>query len=186
MGKWQYLAMARSLSWTPVDSAPAYEGFIRIESRRYQLPNGNTTRWDILAGGRTVAIVAITDNGTVVLARQYRPGPGRVLDELPGGMVDRGEGVLEAAARELLEETGYSAEALEVVGHSWLAGFSTIERYAVLARGCRRVADPAGHDDEIIEPVERGLIDFIEQVRAGQLTDSDSALRCLDRLGALQ
>lgn len=178
--------MARSLAWTHVDTASAYEGFIRIDSRRYQLPNGRTTRWDILAGGRTVAIVAITDNGTVVLARQYRPGPARVLDELPGGMVDRGEDVLEAAERELLEETGYSAEALEVVGHSWLAGFSTIERYAVLARGCRRVGEPAGHDDEIIEPVERGLVDFIEQVRAGDLTDSDAAFRCLDRLGALQ
>lgn len=173
------------LAWAPVDSEPAYQGFLRIDSRRYVLPDGRVTRWDVLAGGRTVAVVAITEDGHVVLARQYRPGPGLVLAELPGGMVDDGEAVAEAAARELLEETGYAAGAIEVVGGSWLAGFATIHRFAALATGCRRVADPVPHGDEHIEAVEMPLATFVAHVRAGALTDGDAAFRCLDALGAL-
>jgi ADP-ribose pyrophosphatase len=173
------------LAWTPLDAQVAYQGFLRVESRRYRLPDGRTTRWDVLAGGRTVALVALTDTGRVVLARQYRPGPAGILDELPGGMVDAGEDVATAAARELLEETGYAAGTIEVVGSSWLAGFSTIHRHAALARGCRRVAVPVGHDDEFCTAVEVDLPDFVAQVRAGRLTDGDAAYRCLDALGVL-
>ena len=172
-------------AWVPAGTQVAYQGFLRIESRRYVLPDGRDTRWDILAGGRTVAILALTDDDEVVLARQYRPGPGLVLDELPGGMVDPGEDVAAAAGRELLEETGYAAGSIEVVGSSWLAGFSTIHRFAALARGCRRVAEPAGHGDEHCAPVLVDLAAFLAQVRSGDLTDADAAYRCLDAIGAL-
>ena len=77
--------MDDALEWTPVDSAEAYRGFLRIESRQYRLPDGRDTRWDVLLGGRTVAVVAHTEDGRAVLARQFRPGPGAVIDELPGG-----------------------------------------------------------------------------------------------------
>lgn len=174
------------LAWTPLGAAVAYQGFIRIESRDYRLPDGRRTRWDVLTGGRTVAVVALTTDGRVILARQYRPGPGCILDELPGGMVDAGEDVAAAAARELLEETGYRSGSVEVVGSAWLAGFSTIERYAAVARGCVRVGDPHPGGDEFCRPVERDLPAFLAQVRAGALTDTDAAYRCLDALGALR
>jgi ADP-ribose pyrophosphatase len=173
------------LGWTLLSSEIAYEGFLTIQSRRYVLPDGRRTRWDVLAGGRTVAVVALTADDRVVLARQYRPGPAGILDELPGGMVDPGEDIAEAAARELLEETGYAADSVQVVGSSWLAGFSSIHRYAALARGCRKVAEPAPHGDEFCAAVELELPAFIAQVRAGALTDGDAAYRCLDRLGLL-
>lgn len=174
------------LAWTPLRVDVAYQGFIRVESRDYRLPDGRRTRWDVLAGGRTVAVVALTTGGRVVLARQYRPGPGRILDELPGGMVDQGEDVAAAAARELLEETGYRAGSVEVVGSTWLAGFATILRHAAVARGCVRVGDPQGGDDELCRPVEKDLSEFLAQVRAGDLTDADAAYRGLDAMGALR
>lgn len=177
--------MDDALEWTAVDSAEAYRGFLRIESRQYRLPDGRDTRWDVLLGGRTVAVVALTEGGRVVLARQFRPGPGTVIDELPGGMVDPGEEIAAAAARELLEETGYAAASVEVVGSSWLAGFSTIRRYAALARGCRRVADPIQEGDEFSRAVELDIADFVAHVRGGELTDADSAYRCLDALDLL-
>jgi ADP-ribose pyrophosphatase len=176
---------AQDLGWTLLGTEVAYRGFITVESRGYALPDGRRTRWDVRAGGRTVAVVALTEDDRVVLARQYRPGPGCVLDELPGGMVDSGEEVADAAARELLEETGYAAASVEVVGSSWLAGFSSIHRFAALARGCRRVTEPTPHGDEFCEAVEVDLVSFVSQVRAGALTDGDAAYRCLDRLGVL-
>lgn len=175
----------QNLAWTQLSADEAYQGFVRIESRRYRLPDGRDTRWDILAGGSTVAVVALTEQGAVVLARQFRPGPGLVLDELPGGMVDPGEDVATAAVRELLEETGFAAGSIEVLGGAWLAGFSTIRRFAAVARGCRRVATPLAGGDEFCVPVEVSLADFVAQVRAGALTDAAAAYRALDHLGAL-
>ena len=173
------------LRWQLLGGEPAYRRFLTIESRQFRMPGGRQTRWDILAGRPTVAVLALTEERRVVLARQFRPGPDLVLDELPGGIVDPGEDVATAAARELLEETGYAAGDVQVVGSTWLGGFSTIQRFAAIARGCRRVASPSPEADELCQPVEVDLADFVAQVRAGSLTDQDAAYRCLDVLGAV-
>ena len=61
-------------------------------------------------------IVPITPEGNVVLVRQYRHGADRVTLETPGGLVDSGETPAEAAAREMLEETGYRASEIMSLG----------------------------------------------------------------------
>jgi 8-oxo-dGTP pyrophosphatase MutT (NUDIX family) len=63
-----------------------------------------------------VNVVPITDDGRVVMVRQYRHGLGELTLEIPGGMIDPGESPAEAAARELLEETGYRAAELVPIG----------------------------------------------------------------------
>jgi len=62
------------------------------------------------------AIVAITSDQRIVAVRQYRPAVERYTIELPSGLVDPGETPAEAASRELLEETGYQAGEVEVLG----------------------------------------------------------------------
>ncbi|PWT98383.1 MAG: NUDIX hydrolase [Terriglobia bacterium] len=62
------------------------------------------------------AVVALTDDQRVLLVRQYRPAVERHTLELPSGIVDPGETPAEAAARELLEETGYTASSIELLG----------------------------------------------------------------------
>ena len=132
---------AESLEWELKGTRSGSAGFLKVETRSYRMPDGQVASWDVLLGGRTVALVAITEDGQVLLARQYRPGPGRVLLELPGGKVDDGEDVLAAASRELLEETGYSAGEMQLAGQTWLAAFAAHERYAVIAKGCRLVPE---------------------------------------------
>jgi ADP-ribose pyrophosphatase len=153
------------------------------------MPDGQMADWDILQGGRTVAIVAITEDEHVLLVRQYRPGPGRILLELPGGNVSDGEDVEIAAGRELLEETGYSAGAIQVVGQTWLASYATHQRFAVIATGCRLVpeAERSAHQDalEFIEPILVSMTDFRTHVSSGQLTDTDIAFMCLGHLARM-
>ena len=178
---------AEALGWELKETRPGSAGWLKVETRSYVMPDGQVADWDILLGGRTVAVVAITAGGQVLLARQYRPGPGRVLLELPGGGVGEGEDVAAAAARELLEETGYAAGDVRLVGRTWLASYSTAERHAVIATGCRPVAEAerTAHKDalEFIEPTLLSMDEFRAHVSGGQLTDTDIAFMCLRYLG---
>ena len=97
-------------------------------------------------------------------------------------MVDEGEDVVEAAARELSEETGFVAADLALVGQTWLASYATHRRYAVLATGCRQVSRQRLDQDEFCEVVTMALEEFLSHVRSGQLTDADIAWMCLDRM----
>lgn len=160
-------------------------GYLRLLERRFRLPSGAETRWDILDSGDTVAVVAITEAGRVILARQFRPGPMAVLDELPGGFIDPEETPESAAARELLEETGYAGQ-MRVVAQTWLSGAATVRRYAAVATGCRRVTEPvaAGHDEDCV-PIEVTVEEFRAHLRTGALGDVDLAYLGLDALGLL-
>jgi ADP-ribose pyrophosphatase len=61
-------------------------------------------------------VVPVTNDGHIVMIRQYRHGAERVTLEIPGGLVDPGETAAEAALRECLEETGYQAAGLTPLG----------------------------------------------------------------------
>lgn len=172
--------------WTQLSEMDGPAGFLKIRGRRYRYPDGNEDVWDILVGGTTVAIIALTEDDQVVLARQYRPGPGRILLELPGGNADGDEPVEVAAARELLEETGYEAASVEVVMQTYLASYASHRRHAVLARGCRKVAEPTLDDGEFVETVLMPVLEFIEHVLGGQLTDTDMAFAGLTAAGYLK
>jgi ADP-ribose pyrophosphatase len=63
-----------------------------------------------------INVIPLTDDGRVILIEQYRHGTGEISLEIPGGMVDAGESPRDAAARELLEETGYEASEVVLLG----------------------------------------------------------------------
>lgn len=96
--------------------------------------NGQTEAMIILEGADAANIVAITPNQQIVFVRQYRFGIGEDTLELPGGGVNIGEPHADAAVRELMEETGYTAPEWQALGsipsnpvfmdcyiHHWLA-----------------------------------------------------------------
>ncbi len=170
--------------WTLIGTRPGPVGFVSVRTDRYRLADGTECEWDIVAGPDSVAVLALTDEQRVVLARQFRPGPRRILDELPGGGVDAGESPATAAARELVEETGYVGK-VEIIGSTWLAGNVARRRWVAVATECRRVTEQRLDGAEQIDVVLRDLADFRRQLREGALTDPAGGYRGLEYLGLL-
>lgn len=170
--------------WKLLSERPGTAGYLPLSVRRFELPDGTQADWDIFGADRSVAVLALTLDGMVVLARQYRPGPDAILDELPGGFVEEGEDVLIAAARELLEETGYGGE-MELAGTTWLAAGARTKRYVAVARNVLPVASPKLDPGELCEVVLLPLVELRAHLRSGQLTDADLGYLALDHLGLL-
>jgi 8-oxo-dGTP pyrophosphatase MutT (NUDIX family) len=117
-----------------------------------------------------VNIVPITTAGDLVLIRQYRHGAGEVTLEIPGGMVDRAEPPSVAAARELLEETGYRAAELDEIGRSNPNPALFCNRLITfVARGCERLDEVRneGNEETVVELVSRA--DVTRLVREGRI-----------------
>jgi ADP-ribose pyrophosphatase len=168
--------------WRKLNEEVVYESFRRILSRRFELPDGNTAELEVIDLADSVVVLPLTVEDDVVLARQFRPGPEEVLLELPGGVVDPGHTPAEAARAELLEETGYVGDLVEV-GSLRPNAYATKTKYVFAATGCRRVGEPAA--DEQVEVVLLSLPEFREHLRTGLLTDTDGAYRALDHLNLL-
>jgi ADP-ribose pyrophosphatase len=81
-----------------------------------QIPNGNVAKWDLIDHKGAAAVVAVREDGKLLMVRQYRNALERETLELPaGGLNGREEPTIKAAARELEEETGYVSSDLELL-----------------------------------------------------------------------
>jgi ADP-ribose pyrophosphatase len=146
-------------------------GFLTVCLDTVRLPDGQqSTRQFILHPG-AVAVVPLLDDGRIVLVRQYRYPIGRVLVELPAGKRDPGESVLRCAARELLEETGYTAAEWARAGsfHN-AAAYSTEAMEIWFARGLEPGPQRLDHGEFVeVVPMTEDEIDAL--ARSGGLPD---------------
>ena len=137
-------------------------------------PSGVRVRRDIIRHPGSVVILALDESKTepaVLLIRQYRYAANRDLWELPAGRIDEGESPLEAAQRELLEETGYSASEWKPALFYYASpGFLDETMSLFAARGLRRgKAQP--EDDECITSRLLPLSRAVEWVMSGKVQD---------------
>ena len=162
--------------------SPPDRDMVEVE---YRLPDGSTRSFVVKDEKPAVAVVALTAANRIVLARQFRPGPGVVVDELPGGGVEAGETFEAAARRELREETGYESDRWIPLGRALECAYSTVHREGFLALDCRRTGTPAPDPTEWIEVVEKSIDEFIEQLMRGAMTDAEIAWMGLHRAGRI-
>lgn len=136
-------------------------------------PDGSRRLREIVEHSPGAAVVAVDDQGQVVLVRQPRPAVGAHLLELPAGLVDPGEQPRECALRELAEETGYRAGTLEpLVSFYTSPGFCDELIHIFLAGDLELLPEGQQDEEEEIELVRLPLEAAIEQVLRGEISDA--------------
>ncbi|MCY2924550.1 MAG: NUDIX hydrolase [Planctomycetota bacterium] len=112
--------------------AKAYKVGLRMD-------DGSLVHRDLFCYGGAAVILPVMDDGDIVMIRNYRYAVDETLLELPAGMIEPGEDPLAGARRELTEETGFSAGAIDPLGAFFCApGSSDQKMYAYLATGLVR------------------------------------------------
>jgi 8-oxo-dGDP phosphatase len=141
--------------------------------------DGTRFERDIVRHPGAVAVVAVTDGGSVVLLRQYRAPVDRSILEIPAGTRDvDGEPPHETARRELAEEAGYRAERMELLAEILnTPGFCDESTYLYLATGLLAVPpDRHGFEEQQISVVEVDLGRFDALVDDGSIVDAQTIL----------
>lgn len=127
-------------------------------SRRQSETSGYEQDFFILEGGDWVNVVPVTEDGKLVMVRQFRHGTQTETLELPGGAFNSGENAIEAGARELLEETGYKAEHYIQIGLNHPnPAIQSNTCYTVLAVNAKKV------QDQMLDPAEEIEIELIDE-----------------------
>jgi len=163
----------KDLTETELQSELVYDGgLLKVRKDRVRLPDGRKATREYIRHPGAVMIVAMLDDETLLLERQYRYALRRHFIELPAGKIDEGEEPLATATRELREECGFDAAQWRhlttlhpVVGY----GDERIELF--LARDLTYVG-AALDDGEFLEVIPTAFFDAIEWVRSGKITDA--------------
>lgn len=145
-------------------------------------PGGDEFERTFVSTPGAVGVVAITDEGDVVLVRQYRAAFHDHILEIPAGMRDvPGEDPAVTAARELSEETGYTAASMEYVGQMLSSpGVTDSVVEVFLAEGLSPgVAAPHGPEEMSMEVIRVPFDRALEMVDAGEISDSKSVFGLL-------
>ncbi|MFI5322562.1 MAG: NUDIX hydrolase [Thermodesulfobacteriota bacterium] len=120
-----------------------------------------------------INVVAVTDNGEVLLIKQYRHGIGAETVEIPGGVIDPGETPLEAAKRELLEETGYVSDNWSLIGEVIPnPAIQNNKCYTFLAESSRKAGVPRFDSTEYIVTFTAPVSEIPKMVSGRKITHS--------------
>lgn len=157
-----------------------YEGKIlslRIDT--VELPDKKYSKREIVEHPGAVAVVPITDEGDIILVKQYRKAVERELLEIPAGKLEINEEPKECVARELKEETGYTSSNIDYVFEFYTSpGFSNEKMYLFVATDLKEgEAEP--ETDEYIEIQKYKIAELLDMVKKGEISDSKTIIGIL-------
>ncbi len=164
------------LAWKILSSHYEYKSapWAMLRADKCQMPDGTIVpNYFVLEYPNWVNAVAITEDNKILIVKQYRHAAGIVSTEIPGGVMDANEQPIDTVKRELLEETGYQFDDIELLAtvHPNPATANNVT-YLHLARGGRKVAGQSldEHEELIVE--ELTIAEVKQLVLENKITQS--------------
>lgn len=155
-----------------ISSEDVYTGkFLKLKNDIVRLPDGGQTYREYLIHPGAIAIMPILNDGRILLERQFRYPVDTAMIEIPAGKLEAGEDPLNCAKRELLEETGYTAQTWEFLGRihpviSYSTEFIDIYLAKDLTAGERSL-----DEGEFLDVFAASLEQMHEWIASGKITD---------------
>ena len=169
---------ATGLHEETLSSELMYAGdYLKVHRDTVRLPNGATSSREYLEHPGAVMIIPVFDNGDVLIARQFRYPMRTVFVEFPAGKKDAGEAPIDTAKRELLEETGYTAERYSHITdiHNALAYCDEVIHFYV-AEGLHDSGQQHLDDNEFVQVMRVPLTELMNWIRQGWVPDVKTQL----------
>ena len=165
--------MTHKFSEKLIDSKPIFSGiFMNIVQDTVELPDGKHATREYIQHPGGVAIIAITNDNQIVLEYQYRHAVEQIVLEIPAGKLDHKEPALEAAKRELQEETGFSSNKWTYLGECLpCTGYSN-ERIVYYLAEDMKSGESNLDEGELIETTTMDIQECFNLAYNGKITDS--------------
>ncbi|MCR5398274.1 MAG: NUDIX hydrolase [Lachnospiraceae bacterium] len=171
----------RQLGEEKITSEDIFDGeVLHVKKDIVRLPNGNSAGRELIRHIGAVCVVPVTEDGCVIMERQFRYPINMVITEIPAGKLDSSdEDRLEAIKRELREETGYEAQDWVDMGLYYPAPAYSDEKITMylarkLTKGSRSL-----DEDEFLNIVKIPIKDLVDDIMSGVITDGKTQVAIL-------
>jgi ADP-ribose pyrophosphatase len=176
--------------WETVGSELVLDGspWLKVWAESVRLPSGRVIKPFFRYQKPDFAtIFALDETGHVIVERRYRHGPRRLTLDVPAGYVEPGEDALAAAARELVEETGYEADTWTALGTFTADGNGGGSLcHVFLARGARKIREPIEDETEQADVLTMAIADVRMELENGGFATLAAAATVARGLLAIQ
>jgi len=166
-----------NLTEKTINKEQIYSGkIIDLYVEDVELPNKKTGKREIVKHPGAVAVLAVTDEGKMLMVEQFRKPLEKTIIEIPAGKLEKGEDPFECAKRELLEETGYSCQKLDPIGSFYTSpGFADELIYLFFTDSLVKEGDQMTDEDEFLNVLEVSIDEAKELMRTEKIHDAKTA-----------
>jgi ADP-ribose pyrophosphatase len=157
-----------------------YSGrIVTLDLNEVELPDGQHQMREVIRHPGAAALIALDNQNRILLVRQFRSAAALVMSEIPAGLLNMGEDPMQAAVRELQEETGYKPGKIEPLGGFYAApGYTTEYIHLFVATELVESRLPADVD-EFIEVDHVTLESAVTMIEQGEISDAKTIIALL-------
>ncbi len=173
--------MEAKLTEERIQNREVYKGCVfRVTEDTVKLPDGTLARRDVVRHNGAVCVLPVTDDGCILAVKQYRHGCDRVTLEIPAGKLDTpDEDPLEAAKRELSEETGAVAARMTYLGEYYGSPAILSEKIHMYVAEGLTFGKTHPDSDEFLSVESVPLSHFVKKILGGEICDGKTQVAVL-------